>query len=125
MSLDILIVEDEFLIALDLQMEVEALGHVVLGPARDGESARAVLSETRPDMAFMDIRLAGGDSGIDVAKWLYDTHGVRCIFMSGNLDQQVMDAAAEFEPYGFLGKPVFMNQVGPLLDYVQTTIDAR
>ncbi|WP_404383051.1 hypothetical protein [Caenispirillum salinarum] len=57
MRLRVLIVEDEFFIAMDLQDQVEALGCRVTGTARDLESCKSVARAERPDIALMDRRL--------------------------------------------------------------------
>lgn len=111
MSLRILIVEDEFLIALDLQDQVEGLGHSVTGLARDLESCRSAAEERRPDLALMDLRLANGSSGIDASRWLYDEMGVRCIFISGNLDEETRKGLLPVKPLAFLGKPILDHQL--------------
>lgn len=98
MSLLVLIVEDEFFIALDLQDQVETLGYRVTGAARDLEGCKRAAMKERPDVALMDIRLAGGSSGIDAARWLHDEMGVRCIFISGNLDDATRESLSGMRP---------------------------
>ncbi len=116
MTLRILIVEDEFFIAVDLQDQVEALGHSVTGVARDLESCKSAARQDRPDMAMMDLRLARGSSGIDASRWLYDTLGVRCIFISGNLDDATRQMLSVVEPLSFLGKPILKYQLARELE---------
>ena len=111
MSLRVLIVEDEFFIALDLQDQVEDLGHVVTGVAGDVESCKSAAREHAPDLALMDLRLANGSSGIDASRWLYDVLGVRCIFISGNLDDQTREILSAVEPLAFIGKPILHHQL--------------
>lgn len=111
MTLRVLIVEDEFFISLDLQDQVEDLGHRVTGVARDVESCKSAAREERPDIALMDLRLAGGTSGIDASRWLYETLNVRCIFISGNLDEATRKILSAVEPLAFLGKPILNYQL--------------
>lgn len=111
MSLRVLIVEDEFFIALDLQDQVEALGHVVTGVAKDLESCKRAAQEALPDVALMDLRLANGSSGIDASRWLYNVLGVRCIFISGNLDDKTREDLADVAPFAFIGKPILTHQL--------------
>ncbi|MEH6774167.1 MAG: response regulator [Cereibacter changlensis] len=111
MSLRVLIVEDEFLIALDLQDQVEVLGHRVTGVARDVESCKQAAGRERPDLALMDLRLAGGSSGIEASRWLYEVLGIRCIFISGNLDEVTRETLAVVKPLAFLGKPILTHQL--------------
>lgn len=114
--MNILIVEDEFLIALDLQVQLEQLHHSVLGPAKDFAACRKVLMHTRPDLAFMDLRLANGDSGEDIARWLLAEHNIRCVFMSGNLDEPTQARLRALEPVAMLGKPTFPHLIAAAIE---------
>lgn len=111
MTLRVLIVEDEFFIALDLQDQVEALGHRVTASARDVEGCKRAARAERPDVALMDLRLAGGTSGRDASRWLFEALSVRCIFISGNLDEATRRELSAFEPVAFIGKPVLGCQL--------------
>lgn len=79
----ILIVEDEFFVAASLQFLLEVLGHDVVGVADDVVSAAAAADRTHPQLAFVDIQLANGASGLDAAAALVKS-GVVCIFLTGN-----------------------------------------
>lgn len=116
MKLGVLIVEDEFFIALDLQDMVESLGHRVTASARDTDGCIAAARAERPDVALMDLRLAGGSSGVEASRWLYDALGVRCIFISGNLDDATRETLAAVEPVAFIGKPVLPHQLERALE---------
>lgn len=111
MKLNVLIVEDDFFIALDLEDQVKDLGHEVVGIARDVESCKSAAQQKTPDVALMDLRLAGGTSGIDASRWLYDVLNVRCIFISGNLEDETREALAPVRPLAFIGKPIMMHQL--------------
>jgi len=111
MKLNVLIVEDDFFIALDLEDQVKELGHRVTGVARDVESCKIAARQESPDVALMDIRLAGGSSGIDASRWLFDTLDVRCIFISGNLDDATREVLSPVQPLAFIGKPVLTHRL--------------
>lgn len=83
----ILLVEDEFVIAASLKFLLETFGHVVVGIADDVVSAVNKSECTHPQLAFVDIQLAHGASGLDVAAELRK-RGVICIFLTGNLPQE-------------------------------------
>jgi len=102
----ILIVEDEVLIAMHLEMLVAQLGHEVCAIALSADEAVAHAAVYRPDVALMDIRLARGSSGIDAAREMHACFGLRCIFLSGNLDEAAKIAVHPFDPVDFIGKPV-------------------
>lgn len=79
----ILIVEDEALIAQGIELSLDAVGHEVVGIADDIPSAVALAQARCPDMAFVDIKLANGANGMDVAREL-NALGIACVFATGN-----------------------------------------
>lgn len=79
----ILIVEDEILVAMEIASVLEDAGHVSVAHADDLLSAETAADATRPDLALVDIQLAHGDSGIDVAGAL-KRRGVPVVFVTGN-----------------------------------------
>lgn len=81
--LRILIVEDEALVALEMEGILSDAGYEVVGIADDRESALRAAGRGEPDLALVDIRLANGSSGLDVAADL-DHNGVCCLFVTGN-----------------------------------------
>src|SRR5262245_59636226 len=102
----VMIVEDEALIAFDLEDIVAGLGYDVCATAASAPEAIDAARNHSPDIALMDIRLARGTSGIDAAREIYNSHNVRCIYLSGNLDPATLRTLEAFEPLAFLGKPV-------------------
>lgn len=100
-----LIVEDDFLIAMDIGMIVEEAGHVVAGTAASRDEAIARAGETRADAAFMDLRLAGGSCGAAAARVLRDRFGMRVIFLSGNLTPAKRQELAALDPIAMVNKP--------------------
>ncbi|MBK8086073.1 MAG: response regulator [Devosia sp.] len=79
---DILIIEDEPLIAMDIEHMVTGLGHRVVGVARTHKEAVALCSRTRPRMVLADIQLADGSSGIDAVNDILHTHPIPVIFIT-------------------------------------------
>lgn len=79
---DILIIEDEPLIAMDIEQMVESLGHRVVGTARTHKEAVALFSSKRPKMVLADIQLADGSSGIDAVNEILATAPVPVIFIT-------------------------------------------
>jgi DNA-binding NarL/FixJ family response regulator len=111
MGTGVLIVEDQVLIAIHLQDLVEEAGHQVSAIAHDTAGAVAMAAEQRPAFAIMDLRLANGSNGLDAAQQLYERFGVRCLFVSANIDEEVRSRAARFQPFGFIGKPFLAAEV--------------
>ena len=102
----VLIVEDDAIIAMHLALLVSELGHEVSATAASAAAAIALSALHKPDVVLMDIRLAHGSSGIDAARALHAQQALRCIFLSGNLDEATRSALLPYEPIDFVGKPV-------------------
>ncbi len=79
----ILIVEDEYLVAMSVKYIIKTMGYDVVGVADDVASAINEAERTHPQLAFVDIQLTNGDSGLDAAAEL-QKRGVICVFLTGN-----------------------------------------
>jgi DNA-binding NarL/FixJ family response regulator len=101
----ILLVEDEFLIAMSIEGDLRDGGYDVVGIAHSAEDAVAMAKAERPDMVLMDIRLVGKRDGIDAALEIYQTTGIRCIFATAHGDAETVARAASAAPLGWLHKP--------------------
>ncbi len=108
-ALKVLIVEDEFFIALDIQAQVEALGHVVVGIAVS--VAQAVELAEEADVVLMDIRLNGPSDGIEAALEIRERYGVECIFVTANTDPDTLRRAQSIRPAGILQKPLSRSRL--------------
>ena len=102
----VLIVEDDAIIAMHLELLVEGFGHDVCAIAASAAEAIEHATVDRPDVALIDIRLAGGSSGVDAAREIHARHGIRCIFLSANLNTGTRDSVCAYEPVDFVGKPI-------------------
>ena len=111
----VLIVEDEVLIALDLQQELTAAGFEVVGMAASAEKAISVAERERPEAVLMDIRLEGARDGVDAAFELWERFEIRSVFVSGNIDDAMKQRAAAAQPLGFVSKPFIASQIVALL----------
>jgi DNA-binding NarL/FixJ family response regulator len=101
----ILVVEDDYFVALDLEGGLREAGMQVLGPVPTAEEALALAKAERPVLALMDIRLAGAKDGIDVALELYRELGIRCLFASAHVEPPYRQRAAAAAPLGWVQKP--------------------
>lgn len=104
--LKVLIVEDEFFIALDAEEQVKSLGHVVVGTAVSAEQAIQIAGETRPDVVLMDIRLIGPMDGIAAALEIRSLYGIEAIFVTANTDPSTLARAESIGPVAVLQKPL-------------------
>jgi DNA-binding NtrC family response regulator len=115
MSQKILIVEDQFIEANNLQMILEKSGYMVTGIARSVKAALELIAHTTPDMVLLDIFLQGDLTGIDLAKILRQQH-IAFVYLSANSNKPTLDAAKATHPYGFLVKPYREKDVLVTLD---------
>lgn len=101
----VLIVEDEPLIAMELEDRLTRLGYSVCGSVRRGEDALPVAARFRPELALMDINLAGEINGIETAHRLRARYDIPIVYLTAYSDDSLIRAAMGTEPYGYLVKP--------------------
>lgn len=104
----ILVVEDDFLVAMQIESALTEAGFEVAGVASSGEEAIELALSERPCLVVMDIRLAGDRDGIDTALQLFSEQGIRCIFATAHQDAHSRRRAAPAVPLGWLHKPYTM-----------------
>ncbi|KRR22260.1 regulator [Bradyrhizobium retamae] len=114
--LRILVVEDDFLIAMQSEVALTAAGFEVVGPATTAEEAVALAREAQPTLAVMDIRLASTRDGIDAARQLYQDFAIRCIFATAHDDVHTRRRAEPYAPLGWLPKPYTMASLVSVVD---------
>lgn len=100
----ILIVEDQFVEAHDLQLILEKANYEVLGIARSVDQALEKLQTQTPDLVFLDIMLKGDKNGIDLAHILKNRN-IGFIFISANSSKLILNEAKITCPFGFIIKP--------------------
>lgn len=118
-TIRVLVVEDDWLISLEIEAALLDAGYSVVGVAGDADEAVAMAARFQPDMATMDIRLGGNRSGIDAAHELYRRFGVRCLFVSAHSAPDLRQQAEAARPLGWLTKP-FMS--GDLVQSVEAAV---
>ena len=121
-ALDVLVVEDEALIAMEIEARVEDAGHRIVGRATTVDEAVAAAERDRPDVVIMDLRLADGSWGGDAARAILTRFGARAIFVSGNLDPGVRAVLRELDPVAMLDKP-FLD--GALEEALAAAVEGR
>ncbi|MDO1580490.1 response regulator [Rhizobium oryzicola] len=113
--MNILIVEDEALLALELESELETAGHTIVGQAMSSAQAKKLADQSRPEFAFVDIHLLDGPSGIDVGRHLAGL-GIPYVFVTGNLKRIPEDFAGAL---GAIEKPYTMNGLQHALGFIE------
>ena len=102
----ILIVEDEFILATNLKETLEALGYTVTGIAASFEATLRQVTQDRPDVVLMDIRLPGDWDGIEIATFLWRTFQLPAVYLTGHSDRATLERAQESLPFGYMVKLV-------------------
>ena len=101
----ILVVEDESIVALDIQERLEALGYEVPTPVAAGEKAIVQAGLLRPDLVLMDIQLQGRMDGIEAADHIRRQFGIPVIYLTANADHRTVERAKFTEPFAYVIKP--------------------
>jgi DNA-binding NtrC family response regulator len=104
-SARILVVEDEAVVALDVEDRLRRLGHEVVGTADSSASALAQAAEVRPDLVLMDIALRDGGDGIAAAERLRAELAVPVVFVTAFADAETLERAKRVSPHGYIVKP--------------------
>ncbi len=112
----ILIVEDESIVAKDIQNSLKKMGYIVPVVVSSGEKAINEIEESRPDLILMDIMLKGDMTGIDVANVIKERFNIPVVFLTAYADDNTLNKAKVTEPYGYIIKPFKEKEL-------QTTIE--
>lgn len=100
----ILIVEDELIVAKDLEAMLQDAGYEVVGIARTVKDALEIIDRTNVQLVLLDIYLEGSQTGIDLAFRLNERN-IAFVYLSANSNQSALEAAERTRPYGFMVKP--------------------
>ncbi len=101
----ILIVEDESIVALDIESRLQKMGYRVCGKANSGEVAMKFAREKNPHLVLMDVNLRGKLDGIDVAEYICNELDIPVIYVTSHLDEDTLQRAKRTGPYGYVVKP--------------------
>jgi PAS domain S-box-containing protein len=107
----VLIVEDEYLIALDIESELIKAGYQVEGPCASAAEAMVTIASERPDVILMDIRIKGDMDGIETARRVTSEYDIPVVFLTAHSDSGTVTRARESEPFGYLPKPFHPGSV--------------
>ncbi len=101
----ILVVEDEAIVAKDIEMRLRAMGYTVIGLAASGEKALAILADNPADLILMDIHLKGQLDGIQTAALVRDQFDIPVVYLTAFADSPTLERAIATDPFGYVLKP--------------------
>lgn len=101
----ILIVEDNVIIADDMQSMLEEIGYEIVSSVMAFEQAVKVLAENEVDLVLIDIVLASDKTGIDLGKHIREKYNIPFVFITSNSDRATVESAKLVKPNGYLVKP--------------------
>jgi len=107
----VLIVEDEWMVAWDLERSLKEMGYQVVGTVDSSHEALKVAAEKRPDVALMDIRINGDADGITTAAALVERFDVPVVYLTAYTDDATLSRAARSQAYGYVVKPFTSREV--------------
>jgi two-component system, response regulator PdtaR len=110
-AVGILVVEDDYLVASDIETTLVEAGLDIVGIATTADEAMELAASQHPTLVVMDIRLAGVRDGVDVALELFTRYGIRCVFATAHYDREVRARAGPARPLGWLQKPYSMTSL--------------
>lgn len=101
----ILVVEDENIVALDIEMRLIGLGYQVVGTADTGQRAIRLTMDEQPDLILMDINLRGEIDGVETAKQIQAERNIPIVFLTAYADDVTFGEAVKTELFGYILKP--------------------
>ncbi|MBT9493787.1 MAG: response regulator [Paucibacter sp.] len=112
----ILVVEDETLVARDIEQQLRELGYVSVGHASRGDEAIRMALALHPDLVLMDIQLAGAIDGIAAAQAIREQCGLPVVFLTAYAADDVLHRAKLTEPFGYILKPFAERELRTVLE---------
>ena len=106
MGAQIMIVEDDYITAADIETQLTAWGYSVCCITDNGDDAKRCAERYRPDLVLMNINLWGEIDGLEAAARIKECFGIPIIFISGYKQDSLLRKMMSFDPFWYLGKPV-------------------
>lgn len=101
----VLVVEDDAIIALDIRQRLKNMAYGVHGHASSGKEAIKKVEQIRPDLVLMDIRLRGEMDGIETAEQIRTRFNIPVVYLTAHSDEQTLQRAKVTEPFGYICEP--------------------
>ena len=107
----VFIVEDERILAMNLENRLRELGYEVVGSVASGEAAIKVAESTLPDLVLMDVYLAGEMTGTEAARIIWERFQLPVVYLTAFADEKTIEAAKTSAPFGYVVKPYRPEQI--------------
>ncbi len=101
----IMVVEDEGIVAMEIEMRLKELGYVVSAVVASGDQAIEKVAEMRPDLVLMDIKLRGEVDGVEAAEQIRVRFDIPVVYLTAYADENTLQRAKITEPFGYILKP--------------------
>jgi two-component system, response regulator PdtaR len=119
---EIIVVEDETLVAMSIISQLREIGYNIVGDATDGIEAIEACKKLKPDLVIMDINLPRLN-GIQAAKIIKDRFQIPVVIVSGYSDEKLIQGAAEAGVFSYLVKPVTKHNLAPAIEVALKNYD--
>ena len=116
-SARILIVEDESIVAMNIEERLVFLGYEVVGAVGSAEQALGLVESGRPDLVLMDIQLrVGGMDGVTAAEQIHQRFGVPVVFLTAFAEEATLRRAIRADSFGYILKPFEERELKPAIE---------
>ena len=112
----IMVVEDELIVATNIENQLRKIGYEVIPAVDSGEEAILRAQDAKPDLVLMDIKLSGKMDGIEAAQYLYEQLNIPVVYLTAYLDNETLQRAKITSPYGYILKPFEINKLYTTLE---------
>ena len=112
----ILVVEDEGIVATDIETSLIELGYIVPAITDSGERAIRKTEELRPDLVLMDVMLIGNMDGIEAGEYIRTHFNIPVVYLTAYLDRTILQRAKLTEPFGYILKPFDSRELEPTIE---------
>ncbi len=114
---NILIVEDEIIIARDIENILIGMGYHITGIADSGDKAINIINDEIPDLVLMDIIIKGNKDGIELASLIQTKYNIPVVYLTAHSDENTFKRAEAAESYGYILKPIQNREFQLVIDW--------
>ncbi len=123
MALNVLIVEDNFIIQMFLETSIAEMGHTIVGTASNSDDALSIIANNAIDLVLLDVGLSGNRNGIETARIINEKYKIPIVFITGNSDASTKKSLNEVDPIYIIYKPIDDLKLGTILWTISAKID--